>query len=78
MAEQKDITKTQRAWFVVRKGHPSKALELKEDAPVPTTLEKGQALVKVQAAALNPVYVLDFPCYMCLLSHLPMLLVDTS
>jgi NADPH:quinone reductase-like Zn-dependent oxidoreductase len=57
MAEQNNVPTTQQAWFVVRKGHPSKALELKKDAPVPTTLEKGQALVKVQAAALNPVYV---------------------
>lgn len=60
MAEEMSLPKTQKAWLVVRKGHPSKALELKQDAPVPTAsdLSQGRAIIKVQAAALNPVYVL--------------------
>ncbi|OCH92073.1 NAD(P)-binding protein [Obba rivulosa] len=45
---------TQRAWRVVRKGYPSKALRL-ENLPVPTQLSSGEVLVKIQAASLNPV-----------------------
>ena len=46
--------KMQRAWRAIRRGAPSKALAL-QDIPVPT-LSEGEVLVKVQAAALNPVY----------------------
>lgn len=56
-AETPDLPTTQRAWLVVRQGDPAEALKLEEKAPVPR-LEKGDVLVKVQAAALNPVYVL--------------------
>ena len=43
--------------MVVRSGEPSKALRLDEHAPVSRKLEKGEVLVKVQAAALNPMCV---------------------
>ena len=51
------IPETQRAWMVVRSGEPSKALRLDEHASVSRKLEKGEVLVKVQAAALNPMCV---------------------
>lgn len=53
------LPETQRAWRVVRKGSPSKALHFDDQVPVPTKLAPGDVLVKVQAAALNPVLV-DF------------------
>ncbi|KAL0947086.1 hypothetical protein HGRIS_013227 [Hohenbuehelia grisea] len=49
------VPSVQRAWVVVKRGHPSKALALKEDYPVQKTLRKGDVLLKIQAAALNPV-----------------------
>ncbi|OJT04697.1 hypothetical protein TRAPUB_4491 [Trametes pubescens] len=48
------IPATQKTWRVTRKGKPEDVLKL-SDAPVPTKLKKGDVLVKVQAAALNPV-----------------------
>lgn len=51
------IPETQRVWKVVRSGEPSKALELDEHAPVPSKLADGEVLIRVQAAALNPMYV---------------------
>ncbi|KAF8644811.1 hypothetical protein AX16_008268 [Volvariella volvacea WC 439] len=45
----------QRAWIIVRQGTPAQALTLKQDHPVPSKLEAGEVLVRVQAAALNPV-----------------------
>ncbi|KAG6874090.1 hypothetical protein C0995_006947 [Termitomyces sp. Mi166 len=50
-----DLPKTQRAWIVERTGSPAKALSLRSDWPVPSQLKPGEVLVKVQAAALNPV-----------------------
>ncbi|KAF5387131.1 hypothetical protein D9615_001846 [Tricholomella constricta] len=49
------LPETQRAWIVERRGLPSKALRLRSDWEVPSKLKEGQVLVKVQAAALNPV-----------------------
>ncbi|OCH89445.1 NAD(P)-binding protein [Obba rivulosa] len=49
------VPPTMRAWRVVRKGEPSKALQFDENVPVPSKLSPGDVLVKVQAAALNPV-----------------------
>jgi NADPH:quinone reductase-like Zn-dependent oxidoreductase len=49
------IPKIQRSWRVVRQGNPSKALQYVHDAPVRTDLNDGEVLVKVGAAALNPV-----------------------
>ncbi|KAJ7767431.1 hypothetical protein DFH07DRAFT_1011164 [Mycena maculata] len=46
---------TYKAWYEIKKGHPSDALELKTGLPIPTHLRKGDVLVKVQATALNPV-----------------------
>ncbi|OBZ65238.1 Zinc-type alcohol dehydrogenase-like protein C16A3.02c [Grifola frondosa] len=53
--EETQIPKTQKAWHVVRKGVPAHALHLDENTPVPSKLAKGEILIKVQAAALNPV-----------------------
>jgi NADPH:quinone reductase-like Zn-dependent oxidoreductase len=49
-----DIPKIQRAWRTVKRGKPSESLVFQTDAVVPT-LSPGEVLVKVQAAALNPV-----------------------
>lgn len=49
------LPETQQAWIIERRGPPSKALSLRSDWEVPTQLNEGQVLVKVQAAALNPV-----------------------
>ncbi|KAI0063403.1 NAD(P)-binding protein [Artomyces pyxidatus] len=49
------LPKTQRAWRVVTQGLPKDALRLVTDLPMPTQLEPGRVLVKVEAAALNPV-----------------------
>ncbi|KAG6821093.1 hypothetical protein H0H93_007252 [Arthromyces matolae] len=49
------IPQVQRAWIVVSRGIPAKALSLKSDWPTPSQLKPGEVLVRVQAAALNPV-----------------------
>ncbi|CCA66907.1 hypothetical protein PIIN_00746 [Serendipita indica DSM 11827] len=46
---------SQRAWREVQKGPPSIALELQEKIPVTHNLAPGELLVKVEAAALNPI-----------------------
>ncbi|KAJ3530617.1 hypothetical protein NMY22_g8500 [Coprinellus aureogranulatus] len=48
------IPATQNAWVSVRKGVPSRSLEFNTDWPVRRTLAPGEVLVKVHAAALNP------------------------
>jgi NADPH:quinone reductase-like Zn-dependent oxidoreductase len=55
MSTISSIPKTQKAWRVVRQGHPSKALDFAQNAPVRTELKDGEVLVNVEAAALNPV-----------------------
>ncbi|KAH7912134.1 NAD(P)-binding protein [Hygrophoropsis aurantiaca] len=50
-----DIPTTQKAWRVIRQGKPAKALSFQSDVQVPKQLGPGEVLVKVQAAALNPV-----------------------
>ncbi|GBE82508.1 hypothetical protein BKA93DRAFT_761220 [Sparassis latifolia] len=50
-----DIPHTQSAWRVMRQGEPSQVLRLDENVPVPIKLAKGEVLIKVQAAALNPI-----------------------
>ncbi|KIY73557.1 NAD(P)-binding protein [Cylindrobasidium torrendii FP15055 ss-10] len=44
----------QQAWIAVARGHPKDALKLKKDWPVSSKLNKGEVLVKIEAAALNP------------------------
>lgn len=48
------LPSTQRAWIMERRGAPDKALQLREDWPVPKPMA-GEVLVRVEAAALNPV-----------------------
>jgi len=50
------IPTTQRAWQIERKGEPTEALVLDNEAPVPT-LKPGQVLVRVQAVSFNNMYV---------------------
>ncbi|KAF8162897.1 hypothetical protein B0H34DRAFT_299328 [Crassisporium funariophilum] len=50
-----NIPDVQKAWINVGRGSPAQALVLKSDWPVPKQLGVGEVLVKVQAAALNPV-----------------------
>ncbi|KAF9647155.1 NAD(P)-binding protein [Thelephora ganbajun] len=49
------LPSTQTVWKIVRKGVPAKALVKEENAPVPKKIPKGNVLVKIQAASLNPV-----------------------
>ncbi|KAK0470504.1 hypothetical protein IW261DRAFT_1516310 [Armillaria novae-zelandiae] len=49
------VPQTQKAWIINRRGEPKDVLSLRTDWPVPSKLAKGEVLVKVQAAALNPV-----------------------
>lgn len=49
-----DLPETQRAWRVVKRGKPSESLVFQTDVAIPP-LSPGEVLVKVQAAALNPV-----------------------
>lgn len=49
-----DLSGTQRAWRVVKRGKPSESLVFQTDVAIPR-LSPGEVLVKVQAAALNPV-----------------------
>ncbi|KII89061.1 hypothetical protein PLICRDRAFT_124276 [Plicaturopsis crispa FD-325 SS-3] len=49
-----DIPTTQKAWLVLRRGTPAQSVELK-DVEVPSKLGAGEVLVRVQAAAFNPV-----------------------
>lgn len=64
------LPKTQRAWVVEGRGTPQDALAYKTDRPLPK-LRGNEVLVKVQAAALNPVYVsieiLTVHCPTCLI-----------
>jgi NADPH:quinone reductase-like Zn-dependent oxidoreductase len=58
----------QRAWVNIGRGTPAQALVLKSDWPVPKNLRPGEVLVKVHAAALNPVWV-SFGTHYSVLSH---------
>jgi hypothetical protein len=57
------LPSTQTAWCHLRRGTPAEALELVHDAPVPGLdgLKDDEVLVKVHAAALNPVYAQACP-----------------
>lgn len=50
------LPQIQKAWRATAKGEPSKVLRLDDNVPVPK-LNRGEVLIRVQAAALNPVYV---------------------
>lgn len=52
------LPETQKAWVVEGRGNPQKALVLKTQHPLPK-VKADEVLVKVQAAALNPAYVLS-------------------
>ncbi|KAL1951878.1 hypothetical protein VTO73DRAFT_1027 [Trametes versicolor] len=51
---EKKLLATQKAWRVTGSGKPEKVLKF-GDAPISAKLKKGEVLIKVQAAALNPV-----------------------
>lgn len=48
------IPSKQTAWTVLNRGTPRKVLYLTKDWPVSKDLKSGEVLIKVQAAALNP------------------------
>lgn len=50
-----NISQKQKAWLVMRRGLPKDALVLNEQLDVPSKLGPGEVLIRVQAAALNPV-----------------------
>jgi hypothetical protein len=50
---------TQMAWREERRGPPEQCLEQKK-VPVMHDLAPGEVLVKIEAAALNPVYVATY------------------
>ncbi|KAH0834228.1 chaperonin 10-like protein [Lanmaoa asiatica] len=54
MSSDSAIPTTQKAWMVVKQGKPRDALAFKTDVPVPKP-KPGEVLVRVRAAALNPV-----------------------
>lgn len=51
------IPAVQKAWVNVRRGKPSEAVLFRDDYPVPSKLPPGEVLIKIQAAAYNPVCV---------------------
>ncbi|KAI0335215.1 NAD-P-binding protein [Cubamyces sp. BRFM 1775] len=53
--EYTEIPTTQKTWRITGSGEPAKVLKLSNDTPVSSKLKKGEVLVRVQAAALNPV-----------------------
>ncbi len=55
------IPEKQKAWLVTAKGAPAQVLKLDSNVTVPSKLATGDVLVKVHAAALNPVYVVFLP-----------------
>ncbi|KAI0343538.1 NAD-P-binding protein [Trametopsis cervina] len=50
-----EIPKKQQAWIVVRRGEPKDAVKFTDQREVPSKIPKGHALIKVEAAAMNPV-----------------------
>jgi NADPH:quinone reductase-like Zn-dependent oxidoreductase len=50
-----NLPSVQKAWRIVRRGDPVTALVLDTHVPVPTKIPAGDVLLKIQAAALNPV-----------------------
>ena len=59
MSSDNALPITQKAWMVVKQGNPRDALAFKTDVTVPKP-KKGEVLVRVRAAALNPVCVVYF------------------
>ena len=57
------LPKHQRAWIIYRRGRPQTALALRDDWDVPSNLKHGEVLVKVHAAALNPMLFLCMPFF---------------
>ncbi|GJE86887.1 NAD(P)-dependent alcohol dehydrogenase [Phanerochaete sordida] len=49
------VPDTQKAWVITRRGVPAQAVHLDTKFPVSKKLAKGEVLVRVQAAAFNPV-----------------------
>ncbi len=49
------IPDVQRAWVTVRRGKPVDSLVFQEERPITRKLKDGEILVKMEAAALNPV-----------------------
>jgi NADPH:quinone reductase-like Zn-dependent oxidoreductase len=48
------LPEKQRAWRLLKQGKPRQALSLQDDVAVPSKLAAGQVLVRIEAAALNP------------------------
>lgn len=49
------VPQKQQAWLVTGRGKPRDVLVLSKEFDVPSKLLPGEVLVRVQAAALNPV-----------------------
>jgi len=60
------LPQAQKAWQIVKSGAPKDVLKFRDDLPVPQDIPKGHVLVKVLAAALNPVgyKVMSLPNFM--------------
>ena len=56
------IPDTQRAWVIMRKGVPARALELNEAYPVPKQLAAGEVLVAFALSAVSDPGGLN-PCF---------------
>ncbi len=59
MSVESPLPTERTAWCIVKRGLPSEALR-KQNLPMPT-LEENEVLIRVQAAALNPVCARRLP-----------------
>ena len=51
------IPEKHKAWLAVKRGTPAQGLRFDENVQLSSKLRPGEVLVKIQAAALNPVCV---------------------
>lgn len=57
MDSRPPLPSVQTAYRIVRKGDPVTALVRDDNTPVPTSIPRGQVLIRVQAVSLNPMCV---------------------
>lgn len=55
MSTSASIPNTQKAWLQITKGTPQNGMQMSTDWPVSKVIPPGMVLVRIQAAALNPI-----------------------